>query len=264
MLKKLLHYDLKWCFKVVVIYYALGLIFSITGRLLEFAPDTTFFNTIIGICKGTGLSLVITGVVNCIIRVWVRMIYNMYKDESYLTHTLPINIKKHFLSKFLSAIITVCVSIVVTLISVIIMYLNKDNLEILKQSFNILSDSMNGSITLLIILMVMTVLLEVIFIIMVGFIGIVIGYSSNNKKLLKSVLIGLGAFYVCNSITVVGLLLSTVVSKDMYNILFIPNTPIEYSFVCIIMALASIIYIVYIIILYILSAKYLQKGINID
>jgi hypothetical protein len=52
MLKKLLHYDLKWCFKVVVIYYGLGLLFSCFGRLLDFMPDTFFWGLIAGITKG--------------------------------------------------------------------------------------------------------------------------------------------------------------------------------------------------------------------
>ena len=136
MLKKLLHYDLKWCIKVVSVYYILGLIFACIGRLLEFTPDATFWGIITGISKGIGLSLVITGIVNCIIRMWVRMVINMYKDESYLTHTLPINIKTHFLSKFLATIIMVTLSILVLVISLIIMYLNKTNIEFLKQTFN--------------------------------------------------------------------------------------------------------------------------------
>ncbi len=264
MLKKLIHYDLKWCFKVVVIYYSLGLVFAVLGRLLELTPDSTFFNTIEGICKGASLSLVITGIVNCIIRVWVRTVLNMYKDESYLTHTLPVDIKTHFLAKFLTALITVLASIIVLLISVIIMYLSKDNINYLKETLNIIGNSLGGSIVLFISLIFITILLEVIFIVMAGFFGIVMGHSYNTKKGLKSVLFGIGSFFLANTLTIIGLVVASFISPNLHKLIFENNTSVEFSFLCVIFVVAILIYVVYSTILYFLINCKLKKGINID
>ena len=240
MLKKLLRYDLKWCFKVVVIYYALGLIFSILGRLLELGPDSVFFKVIVGICKGAGLSLVITGIVNCIIRIWIRTILNMYKDEAYLTHTIPVDIKTHFISKVLASIITVLVSVLVLLVSLIIMYLNKTNITFIKESLNILSSSLNISIVGLVILVSVTLLLEIIFIVMSGFAGIVFGHSFDNKKALKSVVIAVVIYFGFNFISIIAMLIVSLLNSDFHNIIFGGNTNIEFGLLTTILLILSI------------------------
>ena len=90
MLGKLLKYDLKWSLKLICIFLGIGLFLAILGRVLELCPDSMFFAILIGIIKGASLSLTITGVFNAVIRSWVRFILNCYKDESYLTNTIPV------------------------------------------------------------------------------------------------------------------------------------------------------------------------------
>ena len=96
MLRKLIKYDLKWQLKIITIYYLLGFVLSIIGRLFEFFPDSTFFIVLTKIIKGAAISLTITGIINCIIRSWVRITNNLYKDESLLTHTLPVETSLHY------------------------------------------------------------------------------------------------------------------------------------------------------------------------
>ena len=125
MLKKLIKYDLKWSFKVVSIFLGLGFAFAVLGKLFSLIENSTVFNIISLICNGTALSLIISGLINCIIRSWVRIITNLYKDESYLTHTLPISRETHYLSKIISFMLTVLVSIIILVISVFIMYYSR-------------------------------------------------------------------------------------------------------------------------------------------
>ena len=114
--------------------------------------------------------------------------------------------------------------------------------------------------------MVLTIFLEVIFVIMCGFFGIVVGHRFNNKKMLKSLLFGAGVYFVSNSITGIILVLGSIFSTDLYNMLFTAadNSLIEYRFLCILVTAASIIYLIYSGILYLLINKNLDKGINID
>ena len=106
MLKKLVKYDLKWLLKVIVIFLALGIFFATTGRLLDLISDSLVFSIVSAICKGAALSMLISGLFNLVIRSWVRIILNLYKDEAYLTHTLPIKRETHYLSKVLSRFLT--------------------------------------------------------------------------------------------------------------------------------------------------------------
>ena len=116
MLGKLLKYDLKWIYKVLVVFYILGIIFAILGRAFTEIENSVLFNIIGKICNGTAIAMVVNVLINNLMRVWVRFTRNAYKDEAYLTHTLPVEKKTIFLSKVLSAIITMVTSILVIII----------------------------------------------------------------------------------------------------------------------------------------------------
>lgn len=89
MLKKLLKYDLKWSYKPLVIFYILAFIFACLGRIFSEIENSMIFNIIGQICKGALIAMLVNILINNLMRVWARFIKNIYKDESYLTHTLP-------------------------------------------------------------------------------------------------------------------------------------------------------------------------------
>ena len=125
MLGKLLKYDLKWTYKGVIVFYILSIVFSIIGRLFSEIDNSLIFNVLGQICIGAAVSMVVNVLINNFIRVWVRFIRNCYKDESYLTHTLPVSKKTIFLSKVLSAIITMITSAVIIVVCLAICYYSK-------------------------------------------------------------------------------------------------------------------------------------------
>lgn len=100
MLKKLLKYDLKWCFKPLIVFYILAIFFSIITRVVESFEQTLIILIIDKICSGVVIAMIVNILINCFMRNWVRFIRNIYKDESYLTHTLPVSKSAIYLSKF--------------------------------------------------------------------------------------------------------------------------------------------------------------------
>lgn len=106
MLKKLLKYDLKWVFKVVIVFYLLALFFAVLTRLFFGINNSFMMNIVAQICSGTTISMIVSIIINNIMRLWVRFKNNFYGDESYLTHTLPVE-KKHciFLRFFLQLLL---------------------------------------------------------------------------------------------------------------------------------------------------------------
>ena len=104
MLGKLLKYDLKWVYKVVVVFYILAFIFSVIGRGLRLIENSLVFSVVTQIVFGIAISMMVSSLINCLMRLWARFIRNVYKDESYLTHTLPVEKKTIYASKVISAI----------------------------------------------------------------------------------------------------------------------------------------------------------------
>lgn len=264
MLKKILKYDLLWSFKLILIYQLLGMIFAVTAKLCEVFPDTIFFSVLVGILKGCALSCLIPGVINSIIRSWVRLISNMYKDEAHLTHTLPVDIRVHYLSKVLSGIILVGVSSVVLIGGVALMYLDASMIEKIKDTLSMLSTTFDVSFITIVILAILVLVLEIIFITLAGYFGIIWGYSFNNYKLPLSFAIGFLFVIGCNVMTVVTMLLSGIFDPRLYQIMFTQNAQVEYSMFIVLLIMASVLYFIYIVLAYVLSNYKLKKGVNID
>ena len=80
MLRKLLKYDLKWCYKPLLVFYILAIFFSIITRIVESFEQTLMVLIIDKICSGIVIAMLISILINCFMRVWVRVIRNIYKD----------------------------------------------------------------------------------------------------------------------------------------------------------------------------------------
>ena len=152
MLRKLLKYDLKWSLQIIAVFLGLGVFFAVCGRLLDFAPDSLFFDVVIGICKGASLSLTITGLVNAILRSWIRFVLNSYKDESYLTNTLPVERSTIYLSKVINALICILISLLTLAVNLFIMHYSKETIDWIKTSISTMSNVLDTSVVELIIL----------------------------------------------------------------------------------------------------------------
>ena len=257
MLKKLLKYDLKWILKVEYIWSVITIIFAILTRLTSLLNESV----ITSIIKSVLTSITITGMLNVlfngIIRTWIRVRNNLYKDEAYLTHTLPVESKTILSSKVLSGIITMLFGILIITISFFIAFYNESLINYIKESMQIVATTLNSSITKLLLF------LEFTFILMVGITGIIKGHEANDGKVIKSVLYS-GIYWLAFSI--LSLLIAYLISltnKDM-NALFTGTGVISYSALKIFLLLVIIIYIIYIIVLYLISKHELNKGINID
>ena len=257
MLKKLLKYDLKWCYKALTIFYILSIIFAILTRVFINIDGRILFTIIGKIMQGITITLLINILINNILRIWARVIKNFYSDEAYLTHTLPIKKETLFLSKVLTTIITVLTSTIVIIISLLICYYSKENIEILK---NILNQINISNIT--IISTILIFYLEILFIILSGITAIILGYKQNNNKLLKSVLFGLIIYFTMQTLILVIIFVIGLFNKEIMDLFKTNNiTP---NLLKQILSLSTIIYIIYNIILYIIGNNTFKKGVNID
>ena len=64
MLKKLLKYDLQWCFKPLIVFYILGIFFAIITRVVESMEQSLIILIIDKICSGVVIAMLINILIN--------------------------------------------------------------------------------------------------------------------------------------------------------------------------------------------------------
>ena len=180
MLKKLLKYDLQWCFKPLIVFYILGIFFAIITRVVESMEQSLIVLIIDKICSGVVIAMLINILINCFMRNWVR----------FVTHTLPVSKSELYLSKVLTAVITLITSFVVIISCIAISSLNENTWNFLKDTLEQSAVFCNTSVFSIVIVIIITVFFEAMSILMSGIMGIIIGHKSNNLKIIKSIIVG--------------------------------------------------------------------------
>lgn len=263
MLGKLLKYDLKWIYKLIIVFYVLAIMFSIIGRLFIEIENSLIFNILGQVCIGTAIAMVVNVLINNLMRVWARFIRNSYKDESYLTHTLPVNKRTIFLSKVLSGVITMLTSAIVIVICVAICYYSESNIEWVKQSLEFVTSTYNSTVVGFLLTVAAVFFLEMIFALFAGYIGIILAHKSNNLKTGKSVIYGFIAYMVPQTITLAIIFVLGLFNQDIMN-LFNTTDMINVEAIKSIMNAGIVIYVCYIIIYYLIEKRQFEKGVNVD
>lgn len=263
MLAKLIKYDLKWIYKLIIIFYALALIFSGLSRIFM-SIDNSLLYTIVGqICNATAISMIISSLINCLMRSWVRFTRNVYGDESYLTHTLPVEKKDIYLAKILSAVISSLTTVVVAALCIFIMYYSKENIEALKAMLNMTADMYGTSTFELIVIILSILFLELLFILIIGYVGIILGHRSNKKKILKTVLWGFCLYMMTSFLSLVVLYIISLFDHSIKSII-LSNTLESALMLKKMLIYGFAIYLIYNV-AYFFFGKYLfNKGVNVD
>lgn len=263
MLKKLVKYDLEYVFKILGVFYSLAIFFALLTRLFLNMENSFLFNIIGQICSGTTCAMLFNVLINNLMRLWVRFKTNFYGDESYLTHTLPLEKKTLYLSKFLTSFITLFVSIGVMTLTLLIAYYSKENLEILKRSILTYASLYESSILKLIVSFLIVFFLQIACMLQSGYTGIILGHRKNSGKVGYSILIGFGVYIVSQILAVGVLFFVSLFNKDLMN-LFITNELVNIHLLKDVFWISIGFYTLYLLVSYFLNLKLFQKGVNVD
>lgn len=263
MLKKLLKYDLEYVYKVLIVFYVLSLFFAVLTRIL-FNIENSFIMEIIGkICSGTTIAMMINILINNIMRLWARFQKNLYGDESYLTHTLPIEKKTLYLSKFLSSIITLFTSIFIIGLTLFVAYYSKENMELLKNMLLPLANSLDSSMLKIIIAFLFIFFLQFANTLQAGYTGLILGHRKNNGKIGFSIVIGFVSYILTQVVAIAFIFLISLFNKDLMN-LFVTNEMVNMDMLKVIIYLAIGVYSIVIIGGYFINLTIFKKGVNVD
>ena len=263
MLNKLLKYDLKYMVKNMAVFYILSIFFAILTRILFEVSNSVIMNIISQISLGFMYAMVANIIINTVIRSWIRFKDSIYKDEAYLTHTLPVTKDDIYDSKFIQTLIFFIVGFIIVLLSIFITYYTPERWLLLKGFVSKITTGLEFNTTVFITSFIAIIFLEIFNAIQCGFLGIILGHRKNNYKIGYSVLFGFIAYLVSQSIVLLltficGLFNSNIMDLFKSNVMF-DNTSFK-----LLVILAIVLYLFLIWIMSIINKRVLNKGVNID
>ena len=264
MLSKLFKYDLKYMIKNMAIFYILSIFFAITTRILFNIEQSVIVNIIGQISLGCTISMVASTIINTMMRSWLRFRDSLYKDEAYLTHTLPVTKNELYNSKFIQTLIFFFISFIVILISLFIVYYSKENWLIITNYIKTITTGLNISTLFFITMTIIIIFLEVFNAIQCGFLGIIIGYKMNNGKLGYSVLFGFVIYLIAQTIILLLVFIYGLFDSTIMELFRTATINIDVNAFKNLAIISSLLYILIIFTMRIICKKELSKGVNIE
>lgn len=101
------------------------------------------------------------------------------------------------------------------------------------------------------------------FIVLIGYVGIILGYKSNQNKMVKTLIISFALYLITQALTLGLIYIFGLFNSNVMNLI---NTTdiVNVDAIRYIMYAGIGIYIVYILFYYILGKKQLEKGVNVE
>lgn len=278
MLGKLIKYDLKFILKSVSIYIVILLVCALLVNLTAY--DCQIHDGV-STCDNVPASLQVAhaifwnimlavGIIglflNVAIRTWARFKVNFYHDEAYLTHTLPVKRRTLWAAKCISAAIVAIIVIAAIAISFSILQLTSSG-KTLAMSFGFGVPDASASFYFIYIF---TILTQLLYCIICGFTGIIIGDKTGNRSSIRAIICGF-AVYLLGVLIMLGCFLIWSTFDDGIHAMLFTGASSQTvmaltgeGFIEKALAGIGIIYAIMIATLYFVDQKLLERGIDVD
>ena len=264
MLVKLLKYDLKYMIKNMAVFYILSLFFAITTRILFNINQSVIISLVGQISLGCMYSMIANTLINTMMRSWVRFRNSLYKDEAYLTHTLPVTKNELYNSKFIQTFIFFFISFVIILLSLFITYYSKDTWLTISNYIKTITTGLNMSTLFFVVMAIILIFLEVFNAIQCGFLGIILGHKKNNGKLGYSVLFGFIIYLIAQTLVLALVFIYGFFDSTVMELFKTATIGIDVNAFKVLAIVSSVLYLVIIFSMSIVCKKLLNKGVNIE
>lgn len=262
MIKKLIKYDVIKMTGTLPYFYAFAIFFAGLTRLVNIWSDIQFIFIIGQIFQGTAIALMVNILINTYLSIIVRsFVPSFYKDESYLTHTLPVTKNELMLSKFVSAIIITFLSFIVCFGCLFIMFYSQETMTMLKMLIEGIVVGFDMSAGTFVAIIALVLLFQIIAMMLMGFSAVVKGYSYNNGKV-KMSFVWFIIYYAISS--VINLIIVLVALAIGGNASALTATVMEADAFITILIVALVDYALISVAFYIISNKLFSRGVNVD
>ena len=226
--------------------------------------QSVIINIIGQISVGCMFSMIASVLINTMMRSWVRFRDSLYKDESYLTHTLPVTKNELYNSKFIQTLIFFFIGFLVILLSLFIAYYSKDTWLAITNYIKTITIGLNMSTLFFILIAIVIIFLEVFNGIQCGFLGMILGHQKNNGKLGYSILFGFIIYLVAQTIVLALVFVYGVFDSTVMELFKTATISIDVDAFKILAIISSIVYLVIILAMSLVCKKLLNKGVNIE
>ena len=263
MLKKIMKYDLEYMFKTLGVFYLVTIFMAALTRGLYSMESNTFISIIKVICLVATIILTVSLALVNIVRMWMRFRDNFYKDESYLTHTLPVKKGTLYTSKFFTSVITTIATILVIIAVIFIAFYTKDNMAAFNEIFAELKSIVGYNYKAIVAVLCGLYMVEMILIEQLGFTGIILGNRMNRDKTLYSIVFGFVAYWSGLITVLITMVAIALCNKELWNFMFYNNN-ISYKGFNFFLLAGCVSYLFVMGINYIINRKLLSKGVNVE
>lgn len=264
MLIKLLKYDLKYMIKNMSIFYILAIFFAIITRVLFNINQSVIIKILSQISVGCMISMVVNILINTMMRSWIRFRDSIYKDESYLTHTLPVTKNELYDSKFIQTFIFFFIGFTVILLSLFITYYSKANWLLITNYIKTITTGLNMSTLFFVFMTIILIFLEVFNAIQCGFLGLILGYKKNNGKLGYSILFGFIIYLIAQTLVLASVYVYGLFDLTVMELFKTATVSIDVNAFKSLAIISSILYLIIIFGMNMLCKYLLNKGVDIE
>lgn len=264
MLIKLLKYDLKYMIKNMSVFYILAMFFALITRLLSLPDQSVMIGILGNISTGCLIAMIANIVINTLMRSWVRFRDYLYRDESYLTHTLPVTKSDLYNSMFIQALIFFLVGFVISLLALFTAYFTPETWMGIKEYVKNITIGFNMSTMFFVSVSIGLVFLELFNAIQCGFFGIILGHKRNNGKIGFSVLYGFVIYLVAQSLVLGVSLVYGFFDSSIMELFKTAPANIDVNAFKTLAVIASMMYILMIFGMSIICKKIFGKGVNVE
>lgn len=261
MIRKLIKYDLKNMTKLLVWFYAIAIIVAGIARFLSIWNNIQIMSIIASVFSGITYSAVATVLINMFIHIIMNFRNSFYKDESYLTHTLPVTKNQLLISKYIASLIVVVASVLVCVLSLFILFYSPETMQALKNALDVALSGFDISTGLILGLLIAILFFEITSIIAMSFVAIIYGNSYNQKKVLKGVITFIALYLAVMYLTFIIALGVFAIQGDV-SALF-AETLSQNAFLTVLIV-AFCVYAVATVLLCLLGKRLFNKGVNVD
>ena len=261
MLKKLLKYDMKNMLRVLVYIYVVSVGLACITRLINIGKEIQAVAILGSVFAGITYSAVASILINTFVHILRIFITSFYKDESYLTHTLPVKKSKLLLSKFLASLIVVFSSVAVSFLCLFIVLYSKGFIQTLSALIDLAVMNFNMPSWLFITLFVLNIFAQICAMISMSFAAVVKANTYNQKRVLYGLLWFL-AFYFATSMATV--LISSIAFAVSGNFSDLIASQLSQGAFISILVIGLMVYVGAALLFYLISYKMLKKGVNVD
>lgn len=261
MIKHLLKHDLKKMLRILVYIYIVTIGLAVITRLINLGKDIQTIAIIGSVFSSLVYSAIASILINTVVHILAVFIGKFYRDESYLTHTLPVSKSKLLLSKYLASLIVILTSVIVSVLSLFIILYTPDFWQglttMLEMSLSGFDMSVGGFLTLIGLL----IFAQICAMMSMSFCAIVVANRYNSKRVLKGVL-WFFLFYMASMWLT--FILAVVVFSITGNLSVLFANVLSQSALITLIVLVLVLYVVYAVVFYIISNKLFNKGVNVD